>query len=79
MGDTTGAGAPECLAPIAKNFETDPPGVQVASTKRPPGLHTRASSPAAASWSLANITPKVEITRSNEASPKGNYSASASW
>ena len=54
-------------------------GVQFARPILPPGLHTRASSLAAFSWFGVNITPKVDITASNDASGNGRFSASASW
>ena len=37
-------------------------GVQLASTMRPPGAVTRASSAAEAAWSTANMIPKVDAT-----------------
>ncbi len=54
-------------------------GVQFARPILPPGLQTRASSLAALSWFGVNITPKVDITTSNDASGNGRFSASASW
>jgi hypothetical protein len=46
--------------------------------RRPPGLHTRASSEAAACGSYENITPCADSTQSNDAESKGNASASPS-
>ena len=56
----------------------NPCGVQLASAIVPPGRHTRTSSPAARSWSGANITPTTEITASKDASSNGSASASPS-
>ena len=56
--------------------KTLPSCAHVVSAIRPPGFVTRASSAAAASGRLANMTPTVETTASNEASSKGKASAS---
>jgi hypothetical protein len=56
----------------------NPPGVQLATTTRPPGRRTRASSAAATFWRGANITPNVDSTRSKLASSNGSASASPS-
>ena len=54
-------------------------GCQQASASRPPGFVTRASSPAIASWSGANMTPQVESTTSKLASSNDMSSASPTW
>jgi len=51
-------------------------GEQVVSATRPPLRVTRATSAAAASGRLANITPHVEMTASNSPSAKASFSAS---
>jgi hypothetical protein len=56
-------------------FLTAPSGSQVVSAMRPPFRQTRASSAAAASRRLANMTPKVETTASNSPS-RTEFSAS---
>ena len=53
-----------------------PSGVQHASAIVPPGRQTRSNSPAARSWSGANMQPNTDMTASKDAS--GNGSASAS-
>ena len=45
----------------------------------PPGLVTRTSSPAARSWSGANMMPNDERTTSKDAAGNGSASASATW
>jgi hypothetical protein len=57
---------------------TLPSGAQVVSALRPPLRQTRASSPAAASGRLANMTPNVDTTASNSPVSKGRLSASRS-
>jgi hypothetical protein len=54
-------------------------GFQVVSPIRPPRLQTRASSPAAASGCLTNMTPQVEMTTSKLAFSNGSFSASPIW
>ena len=55
-----------------------PSGVHALSTMLAPGRATRASSAAAISWRGAKITPKHDVTRSNESSANGRSSASPS-
>ncbi len=55
-----------------------PSGVHAVNTILAPGRATRASSPAASRWRGANITPKQDVTRSNDASSNGSSSASPS-
>ena len=55
-----------------------PSGVQQQMPITPPGRQTRFISAAVRSWSLANMCPKVEITRSKLASSNGSCSTSAS-
>jgi hypothetical protein len=63
---------------ITRNWSAMTPSrVQVASPILPPGRVTRPSSPATASWSGANITPKLDETTSTLASSYGMASASA--
>ena len=52
---------------------------QVVRAIRPPLRQTRASSPAAASGRLANMTPHVDTTASNAPCVEGKLSASPSW
>jgi hypothetical protein len=57
-------------------FASPPVGVQLASAIRPPGFVMRASSPATASWSGANMIPQVDETLSKLASATSRFSAS---
>jgi hypothetical protein len=55
-----------------------PSGVQAQIAIRPPGLRTRAISPAVLAWSGANMQPNTETTASKLASSNGSCSASPS-
>ena len=56
------------LPMVLNNWPMKLSGVQFARPICPPDLQTRASSLAAAVWFGANMTPKVDITASNDAS-----------
>src|SRR5437660_11331332 len=76
-GDLTPGGGGTYLPIVLNSCPMKLSGVQFARPILPPGLQTRASSLAALSWFGVNITPKVDITTSNDVSGNGRFSASA--
>src|SRR3989337_2338191 len=76
-GDGGGEGGGVMYGFITLNSPASvPSGGQVVSARRPPLRQTRASSAAASSGRLTNMTPQVEIAASKAASGQASFPAS---